>query len=637
MPEIIRCDSVSFQYSEDAPFVIDGVSLPVQRGEFVAVLGANGCGKSTLAKLFNAILLPQKGTVWVEGISTADEARLYDIRQKVGMVFQNPDNQIVATVVEEDVAFALENLGVPPDEMRSRIDAAMEAAGVYKYRLRQPHKLSGGQKQRVAIAGVLAMNPDCLVLDEATAMLDPRGRERIMQTVRRLNAERGITVVHITHYMEEAAMAGRVLVMDAGRIAMAGTPKEIFSQVEALRALHLDIPQSAELCEALSAAGFAMPRGVLSADECAGLLKQKLGEAGPALPSPPAADISRDGPPRAAAPALESEAHDGCEGEEPTPPDTRRGRPLGRPEPSAFAQSHPSAQSAPPIIRVEHLSYTYNAGLPDATTALNDISFEVPEHSFLGLIGPTGCGKSTLITHFNGLMKPSAGKIYIAGEDLWANPADIRRFRFLCGLVFQYPEYQLFEETVARDIAYGPKNMGLSAAEVDERVRQAARFCGIGEELLSRSPFELSGGQKRRVAIAGVIAMRPRLLVLDEPASGLDPEGRDTILAQIQGYHRQTGTSVVLVSHSMEDVAKYADRVLVMREGGIAMYDDMPAVFARAAQLVELGLSVPQITKIFLKLREEGLGIPTDIYTVKYAAETVLRYAAGKGGDGHAT
>lgn len=276
MPEMIKVEDIKFRYDEEHPYAVDGVNLEIQHGEFVAVLGANGCGKSTLAKHLNAILLPESGTVWVEGMPTSDEDLLYDIRQKVGMVFQNPDNQIVATIVEEDVAFALENLGVPPDEMRKRIDEAMEDTGIYKYRLRQPHKLSGGQKQRVAIAGVLAMNPDCLVLDEATAMLDPRGRDKIMRTVRRLNVEKGITVVHITHYMEEAAMADRVVVMDSGKIAFTGTPKEVFSRVEEMRELHLDIPQAAELCDKLTEAGFAMPRGVITEEECAVMLYEKL-------------------------------------------------------------------------------------------------------------------------------------------------------------------------------------------------------------------------------------------------------------------------------------------------------------------------------------------------------------------------
>lgn len=276
------------------------------------------------------------------------------------------------------------------------------------------------------------------------------------------------------------------------------------------------------------------------------------------------------------------------------------------------------------MIKVEDLSYIYNQGMPDETVALDHVSFEVEEGEFVGVIGSTGCGKSTLITHFNGINRPTKGKVYIGGEDMWANPKDIRRFRFKVGLVFQYPEYQLFEETIYKDIAFGPTNMGLDAQEIDRRVHRAAEFCGIPAAALEKSPFELSGGQKRRVAIAGVLAMEPKILVLDEPAAGLDPEGRDMILGQIREYHKQTGSTIVLVSHSMEDIAKYADRVLVMNGGHVAMYDTTEKVFARAPELLELGLSVPEVTKVFLRLRSMGLDIPTDVYTVKYAVKTIL-------------
>ena len=242
----------------------------------VAVLGANGCGKSNLAKHFNAILLPEAGTVLVEGLDTADEAPLYDIRQKGGMGFQNPDNPIVATVVEEDVAFALENLGVPPDEIRRRIDDAMEMAGIYKHREKAPHKLSGGQKQRVAIAGVIAMRPDCLVLDEATAMLDPRGREKVMATIRHLNRDFGITVVSITHYMDEAAQADRVLVMSDGKVVLEGTPRQVFSQARTLRELRLDVPQATELCQRLAADGVDIATDLINEEECAAALYELL-------------------------------------------------------------------------------------------------------------------------------------------------------------------------------------------------------------------------------------------------------------------------------------------------------------------------------------------------------------------------
>ncbi len=284
------------------------------------------------------------------------------------------------------------------------------------------------------------------------------------------------------------------------------------------------------------------------------------------------------------------------------------------------------------ILTAEHLCYVYNPGMPDETTALDDISFSIGQGEFVGIIGSTGSGKSTLIAHFNGLNKPTSGKILVDGRDMWAQGENLREYRFLVGLVMQYPEYQLFEETCAADIAYGPRNMGLSSTEIQSRVKEAAAFVGLDQELLARSPFEISGGQKRRVAIAGVMAMRPRVLVLDEPASGLDPEGRDAILSQIHDYHKKTGTTVVLVSHSMEDIAKYADRVLVLDNGKVAMYDTVAAVFARAPELLAMGLSVPQITQIFLKLRQMGIEIDTDVYTVPYAVKLICKALAQKNG-----
>lgn len=267
--------NVVFSYvneSEDPPTkkeVLHGVSLGVKRGEFVAVLGHNGSGKSTLAKCFNAINIPDSGTVTVAGLSTADEEKLLEIRKTAGMVFQNPDNQIVATIVEEDCAFALENLGVEPAEIRRRVDEALKTVGMYEYRMHAPHKLSGGQKQRVAIAGILAMNPDCILLDEPTAMLDPRGRKEVMETIKRLNREQGVTIVLITHYMEEAAQADRVVVIDGGDILMDGTPREIFPQVEKLKSIGLDVPQATELVWRLRKRGYDLPADIITEEECA--------------------------------------------------------------------------------------------------------------------------------------------------------------------------------------------------------------------------------------------------------------------------------------------------------------------------------------------------------------------------------
>ena len=282
--KIISAQNVEFAYEpteptdEAPPAVLKGVSLDIKRGEFVAVLGHNGSGKSTLAKHFNCILLPSKGAVFVDGVDTRDGEYIYDIRQTVGMVFQNPDNQIVATIVEEDVAFAPENLGVEPAEIRRRVDAALRAVGMYDHRESAPHQLSGGQKQRVAIAGIIAMQPECIVLDEPTAMLDPRGRAEVLSTIRRLNRENGITVILITHYMDEAAQCDRVVVMDSGEILRDGTPKEVFSHVEQLKSVGLDVPQVTELAYELKKSGIDLPDGIISVDECADALEKLLSE-----------------------------------------------------------------------------------------------------------------------------------------------------------------------------------------------------------------------------------------------------------------------------------------------------------------------------------------------------------------------
>lgn len=277
-----------------------------------------------------------------------------------------------------------------------------------------------------------------------------------------------------------------------------------------------------------------------------------------------------------------------------------------------------------PIIRIEHLTHTYSAGTPFQRSAVEDVSLDIMPGEFLGIIGHTGSGKSTLIQHLNGLLKPTSGQVLFRGEDIWADPKRTLQTRFHVGLVFQYPEYQLFEETVYKDISFGPKNMGLDEGEIDRRVRQSARFVGLEDTVLDKSPFELSGGQKRRVAIAGVIAMEPKVLILDEPTAGLDPRGREAILAQIRAYHQKRGTTVILVSHSMEEIACNVDRILVLRGSHVYMDGTPRQVFRRASDLEEVGLDVPQATKIALALRRMGLNIDTAVYTVDELEQALL-------------
>ena len=269
-----------------------------------------------------------------------------------------------------------------------------------------------------------------------------------------------------------------------------------------------------------------------------------------------------------------------------------------------------------PIIRVENLTHTYGVDTPFCRSAVQGMNLEIRKGEFVGIIGHTGSGKSTLIQHLNGLLKPTSGTIYLNGRDIWADPKKIREVRFKVGLVFQYPEYQLFEETCYKDIAFGPKNMGLKSDEIDRRVRSAVAFAGLSEELLEKSPFDLSGGQKRRVAIAGVIAMDPEVLILDEPSAGLDPKGRRDLLRNIREYHEQRGTTVVMVSHSMEEVAENVDRIIVLSQAGVVMSGTPREVFSRAQELVDVGLNVPQVTQIALELRRRGVEIDEAVYTV---------------------
>ncbi len=583
---IIEVKDLSFDYvafdeegrESERNKVLKNINLCVPEGQFLAVLGHNGCGNSTLAKHFNAILTPTSGKVTVNGMDTSDEEHLFDIRQTVGMVFQNPDNQLVATIVEEDVAFAPENLGIPPDEIRRRVDEALKQVDMYEFREHAPHQLSGGQKQRVAIAGIIAMQPRCIVMDEPTAMLDPKGRREVMNTIRKLNKEKGITVALITHYMDEAAQADRVIVMDKGKIIMDDVPKKIFSQYERLKSIGLDVPQVTELAYRLRKQGVPLSPEITEEKECA--------EAIASVPKKGKIDFLAENKDE----------------------DPNENRVIS--------------------VSVKNLTYKYSIGTPFEKTAVDNVSLEIKKGEFVGIIGHTGSGKSTLIQHLDGLLKPFSGEILIDGLDIWSKSVNIRDIRFKVGLVFQYSESQLFEETVAKDIAYGPKNMVLSEEEISRRVNEAAKAMDI-LPLLERSPFELSGGQQRRVALAGVLAMEPEVLILDEPAAGLDPGGRDKILKQIKEYHEISGKTVLLVSHSMEDIVKYASKVLVMNKGKIFCYDSADKVFSKAGELEKIGLNVPQITRTARLLKELGADIGSDIYTVDRAVNRLLKLIKG--------
>lgn len=549
---------------------LDGVNIEVEEGQFIAILGHNGSGKSTFARHINALLTPDEGTLYVNGWDTKDESKLWQIRQNAGMVFQNPDNQIIATVVEEDVGFGPENLGVPTEEIWERVEKALSAVGMLEYRHSSPNKLSGGQKQRVAIAGVVAMKPKCIVLDEPTAMLDPNGRKEVLKTVKELNKQENVTVILITHHMNEVIDADKVFVMDSGKVVLEGTPREIFSKVSELKKLGLDVPQATEIAYNLKGKGIDLGDCVLSIKEFKERYKQVTGK-----------DIA----------SLNlQESHSMLD------------------ENLDENISDKEDANKKLILEAKNLSYVYEEGTANEKGALDEVSLNIHEGEFLAIIGHTGSGKSTLIQHLNGLMRADSGSIYFNGEDIYAKEFSMPFLRKHVGLVFQYPEHQLFETTVLTDVCFGPKNLGLSKDEVVEAAKKALKQVGLGEEYYEKSPFELSGGEKRRVAIAGVLAMNPEVLILDEPTAGLDPKGRDKILNQLKKLQTERNIAIVLVSHSMEDVAKYAERLVVM-SGGKKLYDGAcREVFSHYKELENIGLAAPQVTYL---MAESGRTVMT--------------------------
>lgn len=531
----ISLHDVRFQYAGSTSEALAGVSLEVVAGEHLCILGGNGSGKSTLAQLMNALLVPTAGAVEVLGRDPLVPEEAFEIRRQVAMVFQHPEDQMVTSIVADDVAFGPENLGVSPDEIARRVDRALNAVDMAEHAQTDPTDLSGGQKQRIAIAGALAMEPRILLLDEPGAMLDAAGRAAIRDIIERLHAQ-GITVIHITHFMDDALQADRVLVMDQGRIALEGAPEQVFAETELVRSLGLELPFSLQLAERLGERGYDVPRTAKS-DRLAAILARKL-----------AAGRPRCVPEDAAAPAAMAA----------TPQDA----PAISFDDVSF--SYVGAASARKKARWWQKRKRRPANAP---LALAGVSFSAAPGSLVALIGRTGSGKSTTAELACALKVPADGRVTIAGIDT-RDLSRRRELRSKVGYVSQLPERQLFAETVYDDVAFGPRNLGLSEEEVRDRVVSALAMTGLTatDDLLARSPFALSGGQQRSVALAGILAMKQPVLVLDEPMAGLDPIGRASVRSLLLDLKRR-GTTLLLVTHSMDDVAELADRVIVLDRG----------------------------------------------------------------------
>lgn len=600
---IINCDKVKYAYagSEDIN-ALNGVSLSVKRGEFLSLIGHNGSGKSTLARLFNGLITADSGTVNVFGLDLSNEDNIPEVRRKVGIVFQNPDNQMVASIVEDDVAFGPENIGIERKEIGERIEWALNAVGMSEYRFAQPSKLSGGQKQRIAIAGVLAIKPEVLVLDESTAMLDPKGRREVMEVVKKLNKEEGMTVILITHFMEEALLADRTVVLNRGEKVLEGTPEEIFKNSEYLQTFNLAMPKISIIADKLRSVGMNISN-VLRSEELASEIKENL--------------LSRG---------------------------------ICAAQSSKCTVNEVLSKGEWDIV-IENLSFTYSPSSPFATNALKGVNLEIKDGEFFGIIGHTGSGKSTLVQHLNALIKlPKATKKYkkpkvkkgetppvepsikIGEFNLADRKCDFMGLRTNVGMVFQYPEYQLFAETVFDDVAFGLKNFNkkIEKDEIERAVRESLEIVGLDfEEVKEKSPFDLSGGQKRRVAIAGVIVTKPKILILDEPAAGLDPLGKVEIMDLLHKIHENWCDTVIIVSHDMDEIAENCTRAAVISDG-VVFDEDIPSkLFKNREQLLALGLDIPLTEKISLELAKSGIIIDDDCTLNGFSDKVIEVYMGG--------
>lgn len=580
MKPLIAFDRVSFSYesaqAQSIPALID-ISLTIEQGEYVAVIGANGSGKSTLSRLASALFVPRAGSVWVDGLDTRQPQNRHKIYATIGMVFQFPEDQIVSTTVEEDVAFGPENLGLPPAEIRLRVESALAAVNLLEERRRPPHLLSAGQIQRLALAGVLAMRPRCIIFDEASTMLDPAGRRALIQVMQRLHQE-GTTILTVTHFMDEAALADRVIVLNSGRIVLDGPPEEIFSNADQLAALRLDLPPAGRVAAALRMAIPQLSKNLLTLPDLLAAL-----------------------------------------------PDYQAGE--NSPRQIVQYEQRP-ADGKPAMIAVDELGYTYMAGTPLAHRALSGVSLTVAEGQAHGFLGMTGSGKTTLMQHLNALLHPQEGRLRVGAFDMNDAHIDRRQVVRTVGLVFQNPEAQFFEHFVGDEIAYGPRQLKVEEP-LAERVRWAMEQVGLDFLAYKDRPLRaLSGGERRKVALASTMALRPSVLLLDEPTAGLDPFSRRDLLTRLASM-RDSGITLVLSSHRMEDLARLTDSLTVFNSGHNVLSGTTQNVFQQSDDLHRYGMVAPVSVQVANALRAKGWPLPDGILTSDMLREAALQASHG--------
>lgn len=577
-------------------WAVKDMDFTAHKGQIIAVLGRNGSGKSTFARHLNGLYAPDQGTVWIqedtELLDTSREDDLLAIRRAVGMIFQNPDNQMVGNTVAEDVGFGLENLGFQAEKIWERINEVLRLTGMEAYLERNVSHLSGGQKQRLAIASVMAMSPECIVMDEATAMLDPAGSRQILDTLYHLNREFGITIIMITHRMEETVRADQIYVMDDGNVELMGAPCEIYPQVEKLEQLGLDSLLPYKLLHELKIDYSDDKKFAGDLDKDA---KNTLDDRKERLLS------VQDAADRIKAYLYDKKSFDEKNLNEQNVLDdissyVNDTKNINKPE---TAEQINSAQEDIPsskndiLVEADKLEYAYKDGAVQVP-AVEQVSFQIRKGEILAVAGQTGSGKSTLLYMLNGIYRPIGGTLKVDGIDV-GKTKNLKELRKKIGFVFQYPEYQLFESTVLADVMYGALNFGMSKAEAEQAAREALALVNISGEYFEYSPFDLSGGQKKRVALAGILAYKPEILILDEPVAGMDPKSKRELFALIRRLHEERNITVIFVSHDMKDVYEIADRILVMGQGKLVYDGAVEQAFGTPEIVEKLGLEMPEM------------------------------------------
>ena len=541
--------------------ILNDINLQIPSGEWTAIVGANGSGKTSLVRHFNTLLKPQQGSVHINGLDSHEPANRMAILQTVGMVFQNPADQFVATIVEEDVAFGLENMGRAPHEIRKQVTSTLQAVNMWPYRHRPPHMLSAGQMQRVALAGILAMRPRCIIFDETTAMLDPVGRQEVLRTLKQLHQD-GITIITITHFMEEAALADRVIVIHQGRIAADSTPQFLFSGPAVLNQWKLAPPAAVEISALLSPYMQLAQPNTLTLDSL--------------LNSIPTYPISKS-----------------------------------KIAPQVLPKNPSVGDDA--VISIQDLNYSYMQNTPLAHAALSDITLSIPKNRGYALLGATGSGKSTLLQHMNGLIKPQHGAVRVGPYDLNDPDITVQTICGLAGLVFQNPENHFFEQYVGDEIAFGPRQQGLNKPDLIARVKEAMRLVGLDfETFKDRLTFTLSGGERRKTAIASILALAPQILLLDEPTAGMDPISRRELTGHLIEL-RNSGVTLVLSSHQMDDVAQLTEQAALLENGRLLNSAMTSQIFSNPTMLSAASLHAPAAAQIAQRLIESGWPLPTGI------------------------